>query len=95
MGEEKPEWSKREGRNWDKIYSEHSLDEIPWYYEGPDRELVDLIENEKIKPISALDVGCEVGTESIYMGSKGIKVTGIDISGEAINIAKQRASKKI
>lgn len=90
---EVPEWLKREDRDWEEIYSKHSLSEIPWHSNRPDQELIDLIENKKIKPNSVLDVGCGAGTDAIYLASKGCKVTAIDISHEAIRIARERAEK--
>lgn len=41
---------KRGNLDWDEIYSKHSLAEIPWHSDEPDRELIELIENKKIKP---------------------------------------------
>ena len=43
-----------------------------------------------IKPSLALDVGCGTATDAIYLASKGYIVTAIDISPEAIKIAKER-----
>lgn len=90
---ERPEWLKRENRDWDEIYSKHSLAEIPWHSDEPDRELIELIENKKIKPCYLLDVGCGAGTDAIYFASKGFKVTASDISHEAIRIAREGAEK--
>jgi 2-polyprenyl-3-methyl-5-hydroxy-6-metoxy-1,4-benzoquinol methylase len=41
-----------------------------------------------------LDVGCGVGTIALYLSQKGAKVTGIDISQRAIDIA-ERARKSL
>ena len=88
---ERPEWLKRENRDWEEIYSKHGLAEIPWHADKPDQELIDLIENKEIKPDLVLDVGCGAGTDAIYLASKGCKVTAIDVSNEAIKIARERA----
>jgi len=90
---EKPEWLKREGRDWEEIYSKRGLAEIPWHSDRPDKELIDLIESKRIKPNSVLDVGCGAGTDALYLASKGCKVTAIDVSHEAIKIARERAEK--
>jgi len=90
---EKPEWLKRENRDWEEIYSKRSLAEIPWHSERPDQELIDLIENEKVKPYSVLDVGCGAGTDAIYLASKGCKVTAIDVSRGAVRTARERAGE--
>jgi ubiquinone/menaquinone biosynthesis C-methylase UbiE len=88
---ERNELLKREGRNWDEIYSKYDLAEIPWHSDKPDRELIDLIENKIIKPCVVLDLGCGAGTDAIYLASKGFEVIALDISQEAIRIAKERA----
>lgn len=38
-----------------------------------------------------LDIGCGVGTMDFYLASKGKKITGIEISSNAISIAKKNA----
>jgi 2-polyprenyl-3-methyl-5-hydroxy-6-metoxy-1,4-benzoquinol methylase len=90
---ERPEWLKRKDRNWEEIYARHSLAEIPWHSDKPDQEFINLIENKRINPNSVLDIGCGAGTDSIYLASKGCKVTAIDVSHEAIKIARERAEK--
>ena len=44
-----------------------------------------------IKSGSILDMGCGTGTLSIILSNLGYKVTGIDLSPNMINIAKQKA----
>jgi 2-polyprenyl-3-methyl-5-hydroxy-6-metoxy-1,4-benzoquinol methylase len=39
----------------------------------------------------ALDLGCGSGTYSIYLALRGFKVTGVDFSGKAIQLARQKA----
>ncbi|MFH1802782.1 MAG: class I SAM-dependent methyltransferase [archaeon] len=76
---------------FEKAYGESK--ETPWTETEPPKELMDLIETGKIKPCKVLDVGCGEGLYSIYLASKGFDVTGIDISENAINIAKENAKK--
>lgn len=45
-----------------------------------------------LQKLKVLDIGCGVGTLSLYFASHGAEVTGIDISERAITIA--RAAKK-
>jgi 2-polyprenyl-3-methyl-5-hydroxy-6-metoxy-1,4-benzoquinol methylase len=86
---------KKENRKWDDIYLQFSLKEIPWHNQEPDVEFKKCIENERIKPKRVLDVGCGAGTDAIYLASKGCQVTAVDISEEAIRMAKERAFEAI
>ncbi|MFM9838809.1 MAG: class I SAM-dependent methyltransferase [Cyclobacteriaceae bacterium] len=58
----------------------------------PNALLVEAIKNKK--PGTALDIGMGQGRNSLYLASKGWKVTGIDIADEAITAAKQQAEKQ-
>lgn len=91
--DERAEWLKKEDRDWEKVYAERSLVQIPWHSDKVDREFIELIESEKIEPRCVLDVGCGAGTDAIYLASRGSNVTAIDISHEAIRIARERAKK--
>lgn len=51
----------------------------------------DVVGLTKGKNLKVLDYGCGVGTLSLYLASLGNDVVGVDISSEAINIAKQSA----
>ncbi len=77
----------------EKVYEKGAV----WTEPEPPKELIELIDNKdnskKIKPCKALDVGCGEGFYSIYLAKKGFEVTGIDISENAINLAKQNAIK--
>jgi 2-polyprenyl-3-methyl-5-hydroxy-6-metoxy-1,4-benzoquinol methylase len=79
---------------WDQAYRFHQLDEIPWHSSQPDRNLVKLIREKKIKKGSVLDMCSGDGTNSIYLASKGFKVVGVDISPTAVEIAKERCEKR-
>lgn len=79
---------------WDKVYRMHKLGEIPWHSNQPDRNLVRLIKERKIKKGLVLDMCSGDGTNSIYLASKGFNVVGIDISPTAVKIAKERCAKR-
>ncbi|NIM58241.1 MAG: methyltransferase domain-containing protein [Candidatus Aminicenantes bacterium] len=79
---------------WDEVYRMHKLHEIPWHSSQPDRNLVTLIRENKIKKGSVLDMCSGDGTNSIYLASKGFKVVGVDISPKAVEIAKERCKKR-
>ncbi|MBI2128885.1 class I SAM-dependent methyltransferase [Candidatus Woesearchaeota archaeon] len=83
-----------EKNGWDRIYRENRLEKIPWHTEHPEKNLVKLVEQGKIRPGEVLDMCSGVGTNSIYLASKGFKVTGVDISPAAVNMAKERCLRK-
>jgi len=77
-----------------KIFEEEYEKPIAiWTEVEPPKELVELIENDKIKSCKVLDVGCGEGFYSIYLAKQGFEVTGIDISENAIKYAGQNAEK--
>jgi 2-polyprenyl-3-methyl-5-hydroxy-6-metoxy-1,4-benzoquinol methylase len=78
----------------DNIYKSVPLDKIPWNNETPPPCLLELIESGKVKPCKTIDLGCGAGNNALYLASKNFEVTGIDISSEAIRIAKQHAENK-
>lgn len=77
---------------WERYYAGTSLGKIPWQKTQADY-FTNVIKAGKVKPGSALDLGCGTGAKSIYLAKKGFKVTGIDISKTAIKLAKKNAQK--
>ena len=74
---------------FDYIYQkEHRA---PWTFPEPSEQLVDILTG--VRPCRVLDVGCGEGYISIYLASIGFDVTGIDISGNAINLARKHAQE--
>jgi len=78
----------------DKIYGKMSLEDIPWNMEVPPEALVDLVESGRVKACKTIDLGCGVGNYALYFASVGFDVTGLDISRNAIKIARANAKKK-
>ena len=85
-----------------EVYSNMSLEEIPWNREKAPELLIELVESGKIQlpqgmaghTCKAIDLGCGAGNYAMYLASKGFDVTGVDISPKAIEIAKENAKKK-
>jgi len=77
---------------WEQYYKKTPLDKIPWQRTQADY-FIKVIEMGKVKPGSALDLGCGTGAKSIYLSKKGFNVIGIDISKTAIKFAKRNAQK--
>jgi cyclopropane fatty-acyl-phospholipid synthase-like methyltransferase len=78
----------------DKIYRDRPLEKIPWVYETPPAILIELVEKYIIKPCKTIELGCGIGNYAIYLAKMGFKVTGVDISKTAIEIAKENSVKQ-
>lgn len=65
----------------------------PWDSGVPPPELVAVIDGERrLPPGRALDLGCGTGTTSIYMATRGWRVTGVDFVPRAISTARAKAA---
>ena len=62
----------------------------PWVG-GPRPELVDLVTSGVLSPGRAIDLGCGVGDNAIFLAQHGFTVTGIDYAPAAIERARARA----
>ncbi|MEX0648645.1 MAG: methyltransferase domain-containing protein [Balneolaceae bacterium] len=73
---------------YEKLYASRNIDEAEL--------LVNLIETEipKLTYQDILDLGCGRGRHSISLAEKGYKVTGIDLSEEAIRTARKNAVER-
>lgn len=72
---------------WDQIYQGRDV-KVPV---NPSALVLETTAN--LQPGAALDVGMGNGRNAIYLARKGWKVTGIDISGEAVKQALAEAKK--
>jgi ubiquinone/menaquinone biosynthesis C-methylase UbiE len=80
-------------KDWDDVYRNYPAEALPWELGKPRKTLIDLIENGRIQPGSALDACCGLGTNTVYMAQKGFNVTAIDISKHALKRAQQKARR--
>jgi SAM-dependent methyltransferase len=78
----------------DTIYRELQLDQIPWNLEHPPELLVELVGTGKVPPCDAVDVGCGAGNYAVWLAAQGFKVTGVDLSPVAIQLASELAREK-
>jgi len=77
-----------------------SLDEedvLPVAYLFRDYGAMPVLEKAAIKACkgSVLDIGCGAGSHSLYLASKGHKVTALDVSPGAIDICRERGIKEV
>ena len=78
----------------DRIYAELAPREIPWNLEDPPALLVELIDSGRIAPCDAVDLGCGAGHYAVWLAGRGFRVTGIDLSPKALELATCLASEK-
>jgi SAM-dependent methyltransferase len=79
---------------WERIYKTRGFKKVPWHSGQPDRRLVQLVNQKKIPKGRVLDMCSGDGTNSIYLASKGFDVYGVDISGTAVKIARERCKNR-
>jgi len=78
----------------DTIYHEFTLAEIPWNIEKPPDSIKNLVEAGWVLPCDAIDLGCGAGNCVIWLVSKGFRITGLDLSPRAIELATALAAQK-
>ena len=84
---------KRNYEQWEEVYRRGGEGPYPWDLGRPRDFLVQLVEKGMIKGDRALDTCCGLGTNGLYLAGKGFKVSGIDISGKAVEIANLKAGE--
>ena len=82
-----------EAAAWDEIYQSGEYRQH-WEYAHPSPELCAIVA-AGIAPVgaTALDLGCGAGREAIFLARCGLQVIGVDISDEALRIARERARR--
>jgi 2-polyprenyl-3-methyl-5-hydroxy-6-metoxy-1,4-benzoquinol methylase len=78
-----------EVEHWEERYRTGNT---PWQMAKPSGELVRVVTGDGITPCAAIDLGCGLGTHSIWLAQQGFEVTGVDISPLAIECARERAA---
>lgn len=63
----------------------------PWVHQYPDFNLVEIVKSRNIQPAKALDPGCGLGVESVWLAEQGFEVTAMDVSALALEKAKAAA----
>lgn len=80
-----------EQKSWDERYSSN---ELPWDTGRPDTYLVRMVSRWPVRRGVVLDIGCGTGTNSLWLARQGFEVTGLDISQEAVAMARKRADEE-
>ena len=77
--------------SWDEAYAS-GVYRSEWESSEPSQELVCWLAAARLpRGTRVLDLGCGAGREAIFMAGCGLKVTGVDFSATAIDIARAHA----
>jgi len=77
--------------NWDERYRTGNL---PWDTQRHDKHLEQVVAEYSIEPCAALELGCGAGSNAIWLAERGFRVTALDVSSVAIEMARERASRE-
>jgi len=75
--------------DWENIYKSNKVTDLPWYNPGLDVDLQDALEKMELRSGIFLDLGTGPATQAMRLQELGFEVTGVDISEEAIQQARQ------
>lgn len=67
--------------------------ETVWDTGHASTELKRMVESGQIKPCRTVEIGCGIGSDAIYLASRGFDVTAIDIAPTALDIAARKAEQ--
>ena len=85
---------KRKSLGWEAIYSSRSrqlIGQLQWESERPVSALVELFDRPGFGPRTVLELGCGDGLNAVFMASRGSRVTAVDVSRTAVEMARQKA----
>lgn len=77
-------------RDWDTLYKEEKVEDLPWYYEKLDMDLEKEIKRIGKTEGKFLDLGTGPGTQAEEISKIGFDVIGTDISKTAVEKASKR-----
>jgi len=75
--------------DWNKLYSEMKVEDMPWFLPELDPDLREALNEKNLHSGSFLDLGTGPGTQAIELSKLGFEVTGSDISSDAISKAQE------
>lgn len=80
---------------------DHSAKSYDSWCQTPIGSYVDSLEKQLMVDVAhpkpgemAIDLGCGTGIYSIWLAEKGLTVTGVDLSGEMLKVAKEKSNPK-
>lgn len=81
----------RSGSEWDRVYASQPHEQLAWYTEAVDEDLLASFERLAPKPAFVLDIGTGLGSMAAAAAERGHTVVAIDVSRRALEEAARRA----
>ncbi len=75
---------------WEERYAKG---DTPWETGRPSSELQRAVADIPVRPCRALELGCGMGANAVWLAQQGFEVTALDLSASAIERARQRAGE--
>lgn len=75
--------------HWETVYKK-PLQDIPWEISHPPEILKHLVNTQEVQPTQTLDIGCGTGNYSMYLGTQGFQVVGVDFVDSALEEANKK-----
>ena len=66
--------------------------DLPWDTGKHDKNLEQVIKEHSIPPCSVLELGAGAGSDAVWLARQGFKITAMDISPTAVEIARRKAA---
>lgn len=66
--------------------------DLPWDTGDRDKHLEQFISEYSIKPCSVLELGTGTASDAVWLTQKGFKVTAVDVSSTAVDMARRKAA---
>lgn len=74
-----------------QLYKEmYEIEEKHWWFRGRRKILFDVLRRQVGRTGKVLDIGCETGVNAQWLGKLGDGISGIEMSDDAIGLAKKR-----
>jgi len=84
----------RDGAGWDELYASQPAEQLPWYTEAVDDDVLACFERLAPKGSFVLDIGTGLGQVAVAAAERGHHVVATDVSRRALEEAARRFPKQ-
>lgn len=86
--------TKKEFPDWQELYKEKDVSEMPWFYKNLDPDFEEALKLYGLESGSFLDLGTGPATQALEMARRNFSVSGVDLSQAAIDLAQEKAQSE-